>query len=87
MITWFTGLIMYALIWWITLFAVLPLGVRPQAGADASTGWRGAPQRVRGARILLITTLAALVIWGGLAWLITSDIVSFRHGWLAMPDD
>jgi hypothetical protein len=36
----------YFLVWWTVLFAVLPFGVQPdEAGARESGGWRGAPRR------------------------------------------
>ena len=42
---WFTGVVLYVLIWWTALFAVLPFGTRPVADPDGATGWRGAPER------------------------------------------
>jgi predicted secreted protein len=84
---WFTGVVLYVLIWWTSLFAVLPLGTRPVAEPDKSTGWRGAPAHARMWRKVAITTLVAAVIWIGCYALITSDLVSFRSGWWAMPAD
>jgi predicted secreted protein len=82
-----TGVAMYIMIWWIVLFAVLPFGTRPMADADAATGWRGAPEKPRMWRKALITTLVAAVVWGLFYVIIRSDWLSFRHGWLAMPED
>ena len=62
----FTGVSLYLMIWWVVLFAVLPLGVRPNIEADDSTGWRGAPDRPRMWKKALITTLVSAVIWVGL---------------------
>ena len=31
---WFTGVVLYVLIWWTALFAVLPIGTRPVEDAD-----------------------------------------------------
>jgi len=84
---WFTALVLFALIWWTTLFVVLPLGTRPDPTPDAATGWRGAPANPRMGRKILITTLASLVIWGLCAAVIESDYLSFRHGILALPRD
>ena len=84
---WFTFFVLYTLIWWVVLFAVLPLGVQPQHEADAHTGWRGAPLRPRMGRKLLITTGVALLIWGACIALIDSPLLSFRHGWLALPGE
>ena len=83
----FTGVAMYIMIWWVTLFAVLPFGTRPVAEADNATGWRGAPEQPRMWRKLLITTLVAAVIWGFCYLVIKSDWLSFRSGWLALPAD
>ncbi len=84
---WFTGCVLYVLIWWTALFAVLPIGVRPVEEADDQTGWRGAPARPRIAMKALATTIIAAVIWVCAYLLITSDWISFRHGWLALPPD
>ncbi len=84
---WFTACVLYVLIWWTALFAVLPLGTKPVEDPDALTGWRGAPEHPRLARKLLWTTLVATIIWGIAVGLIESDSLSFRHGILKMPDD
>ena len=84
---WFTGIVLYVLIWWTVLFAVLPLGTRPMEDADSSSGWRGAPERPQLIRKAIITTLVAAVVWFGAWLLISSSYVSFRHGWFAAPYD
>jgi predicted secreted protein len=85
--TWFTGIVLYVLIWWVALFAVLPIGTRPVAEPDDATGWRGAPERPYIWRKVAATTVVALVLWGACYGLITSDWISFRTGWLALPHD
>ncbi len=84
---WFTGCVLYSLIWWTVLFAVLPVGTRPMADADRATGWRGAPERPMLLRKVMATTAISAVIWLGCYAVISSDWLSFRHGWLALPDD
>jgi predicted secreted protein len=81
-----SGLVVYFLIWWVVLFAVLPFGVRPEPDGDPVTGWRGAPSRPRPLRVVVITTLVSAVIWAGVAWVIESDWLSFRSGWWALPE-
>jgi predicted secreted protein len=73
---WFTGVVLYVLIWWVALFAVLPFGVRTVPEADPSSGWRGTPNRPRLLRTAIATTLVAAVIW-----------LSCRSGWRALPVD
>ena len=64
------GIATFFIIWWTTLFAVLPFGLRTQGedgevvpGTPAS-----APTRPRLARIFLINTGVALVVFG-VVWL------------------
>ena len=84
---WVTGVMLYGVIWWIGLFAVLPFFARPVAAPDPRTGWRGAPASVRLGRIVLANTLVAMLIWGGCYLAITSEVLSFRHGILAGEND
>ena len=84
---WFTGLVLYLLIWWTVLFAVLPFGTTPVEEADPRSGWRGAPARPHLGRKVLATTLVALLVWGVCVAVIDSPWLSFRSGWLALPSD
>jgi predicted secreted protein len=86
-VNWFTGFVLFVIIWWTALFAVLPIGTKPVARADADSGWRGAPERPRMLRKVIITTIVACVLWIGAYALIRSDYISFRHGLFAAPDD
>jgi predicted secreted protein len=84
---WFTGIVLYVLIWWTALFAVLPIGTRPAAEADPASGWRGAPTHPHLLRKIVGTTLLAAVLWGGCYLVIRSGWISFRNGILALPTD
>ncbi len=84
--TWFTGIVVYLLVWWTAIFCVLPIGTRPDVQGDPEAGgWRGAPLRVHLVPKLIGTTLLSGVIWLGIWALIESDWISFRSGPLAMP--
>ena len=84
---WFTACVLYALIWWTVLFAVLPFWTRPVADAESGTGgWRGAPERPLLRRKLVATTIVATVIWLGSVALIRSPYVSFREMAQTMPE-
>lgn len=84
---WFTGLVVYFLIWWVVLFAVLPFGTRPVADADPNSGFRGVPQHPHMWRKVMITTIVAAAVWCAAYWLISSPYISFRHGMFALPKD
>ncbi len=75
---WFTGFVVFMLVWWTMLFTVLPLWTRPHPEADEATGWRGVPERPLIMRKFLVTTLVALVVWGAIMWVIQSPYLSFR---------
>ena len=80
---WVAGVVLYTIIWWTALFAVLPIGTKPIARADDATGWRGAPERPRLLMKVLMTTVVSAVLWLGAYWVIASDYLSFRDGVLA----
>jgi predicted secreted protein len=81
---WFTGIVVYLLIWWTALFAVLPIGTKPVEDADPEAGgWRGAPARPLLGRKILGTTVLTTVLWLGAHALISSGAISFREGWFA----
>jgi predicted secreted protein len=84
---WATGIMVYFLCWWTVLFAVLPFGIQPDAdGVSQDGGWRGAPRRPALLSKVIWTTVVATVVWLGIYALATSEWLSFRHGWLAMPE-
>jgi len=73
---WFTGPASYVVIWWIVIFAILPIGVKP---AEDEMGVRaGAPANPHLRVKAIATTLVSAVIWGILYLLVSSDIWSFR---------
>ncbi len=75
---WFTAFVVFMLVWWTLLFAVLPLWTRPRPEADETTGWRGVPERPLMLRKLLVTTLISIVVWGAIMLVIQSPYLSFR---------
>ncbi|WP_428485219.1 DUF1467 family protein [Rhodopila sp.] len=83
---WFTGIVVFVIIWWTALFAVLPIGTRPVQQADAASGWRGTPEHPRLLMKVIVTTIVAGVLWIAADALIQSDYISFRHGLFAAPE-
>ena len=75
---WFTGILVFVMIWWVVLFAVLPWGVR--VPDEQETGHAtSAPSRPQLGRKALITTAIAVAFWLVAYYLIESDLISFRN--------
>ena len=76
--SWATGLMVYLVIWWTVLFAILPLGVKrvenPGRGQE-----HGSPERPQLVRKAVITTIVAAVLWIGFFVLHQADFFSFRE--------
>jgi predicted secreted protein len=74
-----TGIAIYVLIWWITLFAVLPWGIRSQAeSGDVTLGTDpGAPSRHVMWRKILWTTAVASVIFAAFYF-------AYSRGWFSI---
>jgi predicted secreted protein len=74
---WLAGIFVYALLWWLVLFAVLPWGVRreetPEAGHDP-----GAPANPNLWWKLLATTIVAGIVWVGVYYVIDSGLIPLR---------
>jgi predicted secreted protein len=75
---WFNGIVVYILVWWVTLFAVLPLWVKP-ADRDDPGYAVGAPQNPHLLRKAAVTTGLAALIWLVIFVLVSSPWLSF-HG-------
>ena len=81
---WFTGIVVYLLIWWVALFSVLPWGNHPPDHVLPGTV-ESAPARPRLLLKFLATTILAAAIWGVVDWLVLSDLISFRDWAKKMP--
>jgi len=77
--TWVEGVVVYVLVWWVVVFAVLPWGVRPPRAGEMVPGQApGAPIRPRLWLKAAVTTGVAAVIWLIIWAIIRSDLISFR---------
>lgn len=74
-----TAIAIYFLIWWITLFAVLPWGVRRQADNEFVPGSDpGAPAVPALGKKLIWTTIVASVIFAGCYIIYTRKLVTIE---------
>jgi predicted secreted protein len=72
------GFAIYGIVWFLTLFMVLPFGVvsQSEAGEVVPGSEGGAPSQPRIGRKLLITTLISGVLYSGIYYLLTSGALA-----------
>lgn len=72
---WVGAIALYFVVWWITLFAMLPIGVRSQgeAGEVVEGTDPGAPVLPQMGRKLIYTTVAAIPIFG-ILWFVIVQV-------------
>jgi predicted secreted protein len=75
--TWLTGIVVYILVWWVTLFAILPLWVSPSEPGELGH-LAGAPRRPLLGRKLALTSAVAALIWVGIYIVVSEPWFSFR---------
>jgi predicted secreted protein len=79
MTSWVTGLMVYAVIWWVTIFMILPWGNDPIGAEDIAKGQASsAPAKPRLLLKMAINTLVAGVIWLIAHFVMLSGLISFR---------
>jgi predicted secreted protein len=76
--TWLTGIVVYVLVWWVVLFAVLPLWVTPAEPGELGYA-AGAPRRPLMLRKLVVTSAVAAVIWLAIYVIVSGPWLSFRE--------
>ena len=71
------GILIYILLWWVTLFAVLPLGVRGQAEENEVVPGSepGAPIRSNILKKFLMTTIISAVLFVIVYFMIVNDVM------------
>lgn len=75
-----SGLVLYAVIWFLVLFLVLPYRLETQGDRDEIVPGTqaGAPAELDMRRKLLVTTGIAAVVWLIVAAIILSEVISVR---------
>ena len=79
----FSMVVVYILIWWTALFAVLPVGVRGQAeeGNIVEGSEPGAPVDSQIKRKLILTTIVSFVVWAVVCLAIVAGLIDYK--WFA----
>ena len=75
--TWFGTAVVFAIVWWLVLFMVLPFGAAPPAEVEPGMA-PSAPAKPRLAVKMAITTILAALVTALVAWLIDSGLIHLR---------
>ncbi len=71
------GIVLYAIIWFMVLYVVLPIRLTTQGDVnDVTPGTpAGAPHKINMRRKFIITTIAAAIVWAIAATIIITGII------------
>lgn len=75
----FSAFVVWLIIWWLTLFIILPIGIRGQAeeGDIVEGSEPGAPHTLNMKKKFIQTTVVGTIIWALTCLLIMSGIISW----------
>ena len=74
------SIVVYIILWWLTLFMVLPFGINREADAPDVEGQAyGAPKRPRLLLKFAVTTLIASILWVVVYFVVDAGLISFRE--------
>jgi predicted secreted protein len=73
-----TGLAVYFIVWWITLFMVLPFGVNRQKEVEEGHD-PGAPDKSRILIKMAINTVVAFVVWLAIYLVDAHDLITIEN--------
>jgi predicted secreted protein len=82
-LSWFSGFVVYVVIWWIVFFMALPWGVKAphEVGEEPAPGHTAsAPVRPLLWRKAAIVTVISAVLWGVVYYVNVNDLISFTRG-------
>jgi predicted secreted protein len=74
---WFGTAVVFAIVWWLILFMVLPFGAAPPDEVEPGMA-TSAPAKPRMALKLAITTVLAALVTALIVWLMNSGLVQLR---------
>ena len=75
--TWFGTAVVFAIVWWLILFMVLPFGAAPPDDVEPGMA-TSAPAKPRMALKVAITTALAALVTALIMWLIDSGLIQLR---------
>lgn len=77
---WFSAFVIWLILWWLTLFIILPIGIRGQAeeGEIVEGSEPGAPHKLDIKRKFVQTTIITSGLWVIACGVILSGVVSWE---------
>lgn len=78
----FLGIAIYIILWWLAFFTMLPMGAQsPHEGDEATVPGveRGAPKVTNLGKKALLAAGIAAVLWLGVAWAVSVDLLGMRR--------
>jgi predicted secreted protein len=76
---WLGTAVVFAIVWWLILFMVLPFGAAPPDEVEPGMA-TSAPAKPRMAVKLAITTVLAALVTALIVWLMNSGVIQLRPG-------
>ena len=74
---WFGTAVVFAIVWWLILFMVLPFGAAPPDEVEPGMA-TSAPAKPRMPVKLAVTTILAALVTALIVWLIDSGLIQLR---------
>ena len=74
---WLGAAVVFAIVWWLILFMVLPFGAAPPDQVEPGMA-TSAPAKPRMAVKLAVTTVLAALATGLILWLMNSGLIQLR---------
>lgn len=71
-----SGIVVFFMIWWTAIFAVLPWGNRPSETVETGNV-ASAPDKPRILKKFIITTIVSVLIWLVIYGLISANVINF----------
>lgn len=77
---WVSGIVVFFIVWWTVLFAILPIGVRPTSHDETPEGHQvGAPANPMLMKKAIQTTIVTCIIWLAVYGLVEAEVFSFQQ--------
>lgn len=85
--SWFTGLVVFLIVWWILLFTVLPFWIKSVDKTEDAGISGGAPETPNLKKKFLVTTGLSAIIWLVIFISVQTNLIDFHSISIQMFED